>query len=86
MFDSLYDTEVEAHSHECRECGATITCNAPTPGGECDTWEGGVDGCLDCDPMTRNCPACGAEAGEQCRPMCIGRVEDDPEDDDTEED
>jgi hypothetical protein len=33
------------HTHECRDCGATIDCSDPTD--DCD-WEGGNSGC-DCD-------------------------------------
>lgn len=27
------------------------------------------------DPTNRPCDACGAEAGEECRPMCIGQAQ-----------
>lgn len=38
------------HSHECRDCGATIECHYDSD--ECERygrWGGGNEGCIDCE-------------------------------------
>ena len=40
--------------------------DAPLPAAPADTWYEGN--------LNRDCAACGAEPGEECRPMCIGQA------------
>lgn len=66
------------HSHECRDCGHSIPCDgAEDRHGACLRWDGGNDGCTECNgPMTarprfRSEPITAAQAHAEFHPETV---------------